>query len=134
LPILKSTDSAFRDFHRDQYTTLPDTDDRILATLLTAAWSYANGDHDWNKLYAQIKERLLAVFAAHRSLGVQHTLHAMGAAVLESIPVAEEIELKMPNRHRILFNMEPFGRVNPDQVYVTTDEPFGTISARLRRQ
>jgi urate oxidase len=133
LPILKASDSAFRDFHRDQYTTLPDTDDRILATLLTAEWTYAAGDHDWNAQYEQIRRRLLEVFAEHKSLGVQHTLFDMGNAVLESNAAVAEIELTMPNRHRILFNMAPFKRTNANQVFVTTDEPSGVIAAKLRR-
>jgi urate oxidase len=134
LPILKTADSAFRDFYRDSYTSLPDTDDRILATLLTAEWSYAAGDHDWNARHEQIRRRLLEVFAEHKSLGVQHTLYDMGKAALETVSELIEIELTMPNRHRILFNMAPFGRTNDDQVFVTTDEPSGVIAAKLRRE
>ena len=132
LPILKTSDSAFRDFYRDQYTTLPDTDDRILATLLTAEWTYAAGDHDWNAQHEQVRRQLLEVFAEHKSLGVQHTLYDMGKAALESNAALIEIELTMPNRHRILFNMAPFGRTNENQIFVTTDEPSGVIAARLK--
>ena len=65
---------------------------------------------------------------------MQHTLYDMGKAVLESNTVVAEIELTMPNRHRILFNMTPFGRTNDNQVFVATDEPSGVISARLKRE
>jgi len=47
LVVLKTTDSAFSGFPRDQYTTLPDTRDRILATSITAAWRYAPGFSDF---------------------------------------------------------------------------------------
>ena len=77
---------------------------------------------------------MLEVFAEHKSLGVQHTLYDMGKAALESNVALTEIELAMPNRHRILFNMAPFGRTNENQIFVTTDEPSGVISARLRRE
>lgn len=133
LPIIKTTDSAFRDFHRDQYTTLPDTDDRILGTLLNANWTYSPGDHDWNGLYSQIRNQLLETFAEHKSLGVQHTLHDIGKAALQSIEAVAEIELTMPNRHRIPFDLTPFGQTDANQVYVTTDEPFGLITAKLAR-
>src|ERR687887_1987221 len=43
LSVLKTTDSAFSGFPRDEYTTLPDTDDRILATSITATWTYRSG-------------------------------------------------------------------------------------------
>jgi urate oxidase len=133
-PILKTSDSAFRAFYRDQYTTLPDTDDRILATLLTVEWTYAAGDHDWNVLHEQVRRQLLEVFAEHKSLGVQHTLYDMGKSVLESNAAVVEIELTMPNRHRILFNLAPFGRTNENQIFVTTDEPSGVIAAKLTRK
>jgi urate oxidase len=76
---------------------------------------------------------LLEVFAEHKSLGVQHTLYDMGKAVLESHAAVAEIELTMPNRHRLLVNLTPFGRTNENRIFVTTDEPSGVIAARLRR-
>lgn len=132
LMLLKSTDSAFRDFHRDQYRTLPDADDRIFATSLITEWRYAT-TIDWDAAYAAIRESLLATFAGHKSLGVQHTLHAMGEAALAACPAVEEITLTMPNRHRILVNLQPLGRENANAVFVATDEPFGLISGTVRR-
>ena len=38
--MLKTTGSEFRGFLKDRYTTLPETDDRILATSLVARWRY----------------------------------------------------------------------------------------------
>ena len=38
LVVLKSTGSEFEGFPRDKYTTLVETDDRILATAVTARW------------------------------------------------------------------------------------------------
>ncbi|HEX4590455.1 MAG TPA: urate oxidase [Gemmataceae bacterium] len=132
LMLLKTTDSAFRDFHRDQYRTLPDADDRIFATNLTAEWTYS-GDLDWDGSYATVREALLATFAGHKSLGVQHTLHAMGEAALAAVPGIEEITLTMPNRHRLLVNLAPFGRENANSVFVATEEPHGVITGTLRR-
>jgi urate oxidase len=133
VPVLKTTDSAFRDFHRDQYTTLPDTDDRILATLLTAEWTYTGSSLDWNAQLVTATGTLMECFANHWSLGVQQTLHAMGSALLEKCPDIEEISITMPNRHRLPVNMQPFGRPNRNEVFVTTDEPSGLISGTLRR-
>jgi urate oxidase len=133
LLLLKTTDSAFRGFHRDRFTTLPEADDRIMATVLAADWKYG-GDADWNESHARVRRTLLETFADHQSLGVQHTLHAMGEAALAACPAAEEITLTMPNRHRLLVNLAPFGRDNPNAVFVATDEPFGLITGTLRRE
>lgn len=134
VPVLKTTDSAFRDFHRDQYTTLPDTDDRIMATLLTAEWTYEEFSLDWNAQHAAATSALMECFARHKSLGVQQTLHDMGAAVLDRCAAIAEISITMPNRHRLPINMQPFGRPNRNEVFVTTDEPYGLISGTMRRK
>jgi urate oxidase len=132
MPLLKTTDSAFRGFHRDAYTTLPDADDRIMATELTADWLYAAAA-DWNSCYGTVRRALVETFAGHKSLGVQQTLHAMGTAALEACPTVEQITLTMPNQHRLLVNLAPFGRTNPNEVFVATDEPFGVITGTLKR-
>jgi urate oxidase len=132
LLVSKTTDSAWRDFHRDEYRTLPDADDRILATSLTAGWTYTQSA-DWNAAYEAARAALIESFAGHKSLGAQHTLHAMGEAVLAVVPETDEVTLAMPNRHRIPFNLEPFGRANTNCVFVSTDEPHGLISGTIRR-
>ena len=40
LTVLKTTKSGFVGFERDRYTTLAETDDRIMATKVTATWGY----------------------------------------------------------------------------------------------
>jgi urate oxidase len=58
----------------------------------------------------------------------------MGAAALAACPAVEQITLTMPNRHRLLVNLTPFGRTNPNEVFVATDEPYGVITGTLRRE
>jgi urate oxidase len=133
--LLRTGGSAFAGFLRDRYTTLPDVADRLFATVLEAGWTYrapGNG-FDWNRAHGEVRAALLATFAAHQSLSVQHTLHAMGAAAIEACAELEEITLVMPNQHRLLVDLEPFGRDNPGVVFVPTDEPQGVIKGTLRR-
>ncbi len=134
--LLKTTNSAFAGFIRDRYTTLPDSADRILATMLTADWltsiEEAEG-FDWNAAHAEVRRVLIETFAGHRSLSLQQTLHEMGAAVLAACPRVGRITLNMPNKHRILADLRPFGLDNVDEVFVATDEPHGTITGTLER-
>jgi urate oxidase len=134
LLLLKTTESAFRGFVRDRFTTLSETDDRIFATKLNAQWLYGRATVDWNQAHHRIRATMLEVFARHRSLAVQQTLYAMGEAALDACPEVLEIRLTMPNQHRILVNLQPFGLDNPNVVFVPTDEPFGLISGTLRRR
>src|SRR5262249_42039789 len=70
LVALKTADSAFSGFPRDRFTTLPETDDRLLATAMTAEWTYAAGFTDFADR-ERVKAALLATFAAHKSQSVQ---------------------------------------------------------------
>jgi urate oxidase len=132
LVVLKTADSAFAGFPREQFTTLPETDDRILATSVTASWTYRAG-----VIAFAVRERIRAVlvdtFAAHKSRSVQHTLYAMAEAALAACAEITDITLTMPNRHHLLVDLEPFGLDNPNEVFVATDQPFGLIEATVRR-
>jgi len=132
LLVLKTTDSAFAGFPRDEFTTLPDADDRVLATEVTASWLYRPGVTDFSARDT-IREALLDTFAAHDSRSVQHTMYAMAEAALAASSTIVEITLAMPNRHHLLVNLEPFGLDNPNVVFVATDRPFGLIEATVRR-
>jgi urate oxidase len=132
LVVLKTTDSAFSGFPRDEYTTLPETDDRIMATSITAAWTYRPGTSDF-AARAQIRRALVETFAAHASRSVQHTLYAMGEAALAACADAADITLTLPNRHHLLVDLKAFGLDNPNEIFVATDQPFSVIEATIRR-
>ena len=135
LQLLKTTDSAFRGFIRDEFTTLPGTDDRIFAGALDAKWRCAAGGAiDWNGVYERARGAMVAVFADHKSQAVQQTLFAMGSAALDSCPEIDRIELQMSNEHRIAVNLEAFGRRNAKEIFVATSEPHGLITAVLQRE
>lgn len=132
LVVLKTTGSAFSDFPRDEYTTLPETRDRILATSITATWQYADGFADFSARTA-VRAALVSAFAGHTSESVQQTLYAMGEAALAACAGVTEIQLSLPNRHHLLVDLRPFGLDNPNEIFVATDQPFGLIEARIRR-
>jgi urate oxidase len=135
LQVLKTTGSGFSGFVRDRYTTLAETTDRIFATEVQANWLYQNGARvAWDETHARVRTSLLETFANHNSLSVQQTLYAMGEAALRACAEIEEITLTLPNKHRILVDLERFGQSNANEVFVATDEPFGLICGTLRRE
>jgi len=133
LLVLKTADSAFDNFLQDEYTTLPPTRDRIMATSLTATWRYRETDIDFTPAWNAVRRMLLDVFAEHQSESVQHTLYAMGQAVLDSVEAVTAIRLVMPNRHHIPFDLSRLGLPNRNEIFVPTDEPYGLIEATLTR-
>ena len=133
LVVLKSTGSEFHGFPRDRFTTLTETDDRILATAVTATWTYSSAELDFNALYSAIRARMLRVFADTHSLALQQTLYAMGAAVIEDHEAVAEVTLSMPNKHHFLVDLQPFGLENPNQIFFPADRPYGLIEATVLR-
>jgi urate oxidase len=134
LRVVKTTNSAFEGFIRDQYTTLPETKDRIFGTSITATWQYAESEIDFNDAYKKARDIVLEMFSEHLSLSVQQTLHDIGQEVLQQCPYINEISLTMPNEHRIPFILHNFGLENKNEVSITTGEPYGLISATIARK
>ena len=133
LTLAKSTQSGFSGFRKDGFTTLKETEDRILATAVKASWTYAGAPADFDRAFQGIRGTMLETFAAHDSASVQHTLYAMGEAVLEHHAEVVEVRLSLPNKHHIPVDLSPFGLENRNDIFVATEEPFGVIEATIRR-
>jgi urate oxidase len=134
LILMKTAESGFEGYIQDSLTTLPPTADRLLATALRANWNYKSSGGEFNKLRTTVREILLGVFAKHHSKSVQHTLYAMAEGVLKDVAEVTEIGLAMPNIHCLLVDLSRFGQDNPNEIFVPTNEPHGTIEARVRRR
>jgi urate oxidase len=133
LVVLKSTGSEFHGFLKDEYTTLQETTDRILATSLVARWRYVGTEVDWDKSYDSIRALLLQRFAEIHSLALQQTLNGMGTSVLEQHGDVAEIKFSAPNKHHFLTDLSPFGLENPGEVFHAADRPYGLIEASVVR-
>jgi urate oxidase len=134
LVILKSAGSGFTGFHRDEFTTLPETDDRLLATSLTSQWRYRAKPVDYRKTNAQVVETMLSAFSTKESPSVQATLYEMGKAALTACSEIERISLTMPNLHCLLVDLAPFHRQNQNTLFLPTDAPQGWIEGTITRE
>ena len=133
LLVLKTTNSGWEGFLRERYTTLPETNDRILATKITANWTYGDADVDFDRLWRSVRDQILATFTDHYSPSVQNTLYRMGEAVLEGFPEIEKIHLSLPNKHHLLYDLERFGMENEGEIFHATSEPYGLIEGSVER-
>jgi urate oxidase len=134
LVILKSAGSAFADFHRDEFTTLPETQDRILATRMASKWTFAIAPADYSQTNEDILDAMLECFVANDSPSVQKTMYDMGLAALNRCPEISDVNLVMPNLHCLLIDLKPFGQTNPNTLFVPTDAPHGLIEATIARE
>ena len=133
LVVMKTARSSFTGFPRDGYTTLPEADDRVMATKMTAIWRYGSPDVDADAAYADIRRTLLEVFADHDSPSVQTSVWIMARAILERHDEVDEVRMVLPNLHHWLVDLSPFGLANDGEVFVATTEPHGLIEATVRR-
>jgi urate oxidase len=99
-----------------------------------AQWKYRSAALPFEQLRGKLRETLIDSFAKHDSKSVQHTLYAMSQAALEAVPEILDVELAMPNKHCLLVDLSRFGQTNPNEIFVPTDEPYGNIVARIRRE
>ncbi len=131
--VLKSTGSGFTDFVRDRYTSLPETDDRILASALTARWHYRGLPEDAAADRTTILAVFDAVFADTYSVSVQDTMYRMGIAALDAVPTVDRVSLAMPNLHYLPTDLGRFGVEDSTFVFVPAADPHGQIEATVSR-
>ncbi|HLQ47802.1 MAG TPA: urate oxidase, partial [Candidatus Dormibacteraeota bacterium] len=138
LTVMKTAKSAFSGFPRDELTTLPETDDRLLATRATATWRYDPAalvlPVDFDELFNAVSGTLLEVFAEHHSASVQASIWIIGRAIIERHPEVSEVSMTMPNLHHWLADLSRFGLPNDREIFIPTTEPFGLIQATVRRR
>lgn len=108
LTVLKTTGSAFHGFVRDEYTTLPETWDRILSTDVDASWKWKTFDNlkaveasvpKFDGAYTKAREITLRLFALEESASVQATMYKMSEAILDAVPETETVSYALPNKH-----------------------------------
>ena len=135
LSVMKTTRSSFSGFPRDRFTTLKETEDRIMATKVTASWSYAAPATglDFDASFQAIRSTFLDVFADHHSVSVQASIWIVGKAILERHAEVDAVTMSLPNLHHWTVDLSPFGIENDREVYISTTEPHGLIEATIRR-
>ncbi|GAA3076692.1 MULTISPECIES: factor-independent urate hydroxylase [Actinomycetes] len=134
LTVLKTTESGFVGYPKDRYTTLPETEDRILATDIATRWRYnTTVGVDFEATYAKVRSIILSTFTDHYSYALQHTLYQMGQKVITEVPEIDEIRFSCPNKHHFAYDLERFGLENPNEVFYAADRPYGLIEATIAR-
>lgn len=134
LTVLKTTQSGFVGFPKDKYTTLGETEDRILATDLATRWRYNTTDVDFNAKFEAIKATMLEAFGKEYSKALQETCYQMAQAVIEEHPEVDEIKFSCPNNHHFLVDFSYLGLENDNEVFFAADRPYGLIEATFARK
>jgi len=134
LVVMNTTASEFWGYPKDPYTTLPETQNRILATEVNASWRFrpeAIAGTDWGAAYVVARQTVLDTFAGTYTYSLQQMLYAIGGAVLTAVPEVCEVRLALPNKHHFDVDLSPFGLENDREVYVAADRPYGLIEGSV---
>jgi urate oxidase len=137
LQLIKITGSAFADFARDEYTTLPERRDRPLYTWMDITWRYQDPTAATEPrvreyvAHEQVADFVAATFQSFVSLSIQHLIHEIGGRMLEQWPQLAEISFDAQNRLWDLSHTDE----SDEHVKVYTDPrpPYGRIGLTLRR-
>jgi urate oxidase/2-oxo-4-hydroxy-4-carboxy-5-ureidoimidazoline decarboxylase len=127
--MLRLGGSAFHGFVRDQYTTLPEIQNRPLHMWLDLEWSYANPPLAAGVISNSVRDIAREVFEAFESGSIQQIIYRIGARVLEEIPAISEIHLEANNRtwDTIAEQGDQLG------VYTDARPPYGCLGLSLKR-
>jgi urate oxidase len=136
LTVMKTTQSGFVGYPKDKYTTLQETEDRILATDISTKWRYSAqaGEIDYNAVYDSVKETMLTEFSQGYSHALQQDLYDMAVAVIDRHPEIDEVRFSCPNKHHFLSDLSFCGLENPGEVFHAADRPYGLIEASVQRK
>ncbi|WP_309570954.1 factor-independent urate hydroxylase [Deinococcus sp.] len=134
LSVLKTTESGWAGYLLDErFTTLPESTDRIMATVVTAKWEYAVPDCDYDAVWQRAYDQIQRTFTDHYSPSLQNTLYRLGEAVLGACPEISRIWFRLPNRHHLKYNLERFGIENNNEIFHVDPEPYGLMEAWIER-
>jgi urate oxidase len=146
LTVLKSTGSAFHGFVRDEFTTLPETWDRILSTTVDAGWSWKSfsaltavqdGVERFDKAWEDARGVTLKTFALDDSASVQATMYKMCEQILAEAPDVNSVGYELPNKHYFEIDLswhKGIKNTGPDaEVYAPQSNPNGLIKLEKKR-
>ncbi|MGP8244619.1 MAG: urate oxidase, partial [Bryobacteraceae bacterium] len=129
--LLRLGGSAFTGFVRDEYTTLPEVQNRPLHMWLDLDWSHTDpaAALQQGKLTARVKTLVQEVFEGFESGSIQQIIYQVGAKLLADFPQIGEIRLEANNRtwDMIAEDGERLG------VYTEARPPYGCLGLTLRR-
>ena len=136
LRLVKLTGSAFRDFARDAYTTLPEVSDRPLFIFLDVHWRYqvmADGVSDGKgRIDSEaVRTAVIAAFDDFVSMSIQHLVYEMGTRLLVRFNGMSEISFDAENR---LWDTSKVSEADPKTRVFSDPKPaHGSIGLTLRR-
>ncbi|MCU0493918.1 MAG: urate oxidase [Chloroflexaceae bacterium] len=137
MQLIKITGSAFADFVRDGYTTLPEVRDRPLFIYLDMQWRYADARDALGSDAAryvpaeQVRDLVQHTFHSFVSMSIQQLVYEMGTRLLGRFPQLTEVSFTGQNR---TWDTAATSESNPQIKAYTDPRPgHGNITLTMKR-
>lgn len=107
---------------------------RLLVGQLSVRWTYSSPDVTFRPYRQGVRAAIVETFAWHASRSVHHTLYAIADVVLATYQEIADVTLgfhERPYRPADLFNA---GLENPDDLFVSVEEPLGVVEVTVERE
>jgi urate oxidase/2-oxo-4-hydroxy-4-carboxy-5-ureidoimidazoline decarboxylase len=133
--LLRLGGSAFHGFVRDQYTTLPDIQDRPLHMWLDLEWTHSEAAQAFTKgaTTHAMRDLVHSVFQGFESGSIQQVIYQMGTKALAEQPSIDEVHLEANNRTWDIVAEHSNELGDELGVYTDARPPYGCLGLRLRR-
>jgi urate oxidase len=136
MKLVKLTGNAFANFQRDEFTTLPQKNDRLLYIYLDMGWRYGDAqdavspDHSRYISAQQVYDHIQHTFHDFVNMSIQHLVHEMGVRLLARFPQMHSVWFKAQNR---LWEVAAEAAGEDAKTYMDPRPPYGMIQLELTR-
>lgn len=140
MKIFKTTQSGFKGFVRDKFTSLPETSDRPFCTKVYLKYHFSGTERvDYNGTWECVKNAVLDVFAGPAHTGVyspsvQNTMFLTSELIFNKLACIDCMDMEMPNIHYFVADLKKISVPNAGELLLPSDTPHGKIAATFSRK
>ena len=106
---------------------------RLLVGQLSARWTYSSPDVTFRSYRQGVRAAIIETFAWHPSRSVHHTLYAIAEVALATYQEIADVTLAFHERPYRPADLFTAGIENPDDLFVSLEEPLGVVEITVER-
>ncbi|TXC91520.1 urate oxidase [Metabacillus litoralis] len=138
LQLIKISGNSFTGYIHDEYTTLPESNNRPLFIYLNINWNYGNIQDAFGELpekyvaAEQVKDIATTVFHHLETKSIQHLIYQIGLRILVRFPQLSDVTFQSQNRtwETVVDQIEG----SSSKVYTEPKPPFGFQGFTITRE
>ncbi|MBM7603649.1 urate oxidase/2-oxo-4-hydroxy-4-carboxy-5-ureidoimidazoline decarboxylase [Metabacillus crassostreae] len=140
LQLIKISGNSFSGYIQDEYTTLPESNNRPLFIYLNINWNYVNMQDSYGELpekyvaAEQVKDIVTSVFHHLETKSIQHLIYQIGLRILARFPQLSKVTFQSQNRTWLTVVDQIEESNSSSKVYTEPQPPFGFQGFTITRE